>query len=243
MKNESAYCVVRAAVSLWFRRARRPKYPDVFQVEALGAAKRSSSIPLRAHHRTLRRSYVVPNKPHRSSPDPLLAHDGFAVVLQVNPGFDMEWTRHLQTEARADIVMDLGLPLRNSQPPIVRVIPRCKNGSWTMSSIPNSRYQLFEVGRRVGASRPQKPPRKPTGACQARLTDRPSMERRATRTPTLSRSRPDALCHNTEGAEVVSLWARGQPASTTERAGDVQSDWSITEKFYGFGTDLHFWLV
>lgn len=89
-----------------------------------------------------------------------------------------------------------------SKAPNCRVIPRCKNGS---SPIPNSRYQLFEVGRRVGESRPQKPPRKPTGACQARLTDRPSMERRATRTPALSRSRPDALCHNTEGAEVVRL--------------------------------------
>lgn len=33
---------------------------------------------------------VVPNKPHRSPPDPLLAHDGFVVVLQLNPGFDME---------------------------------------------------------------------------------------------------------------------------------------------------------
>ncbi|KAH8699746.1 hypothetical protein BGZ61DRAFT_517658 [Ilyonectria robusta] len=127
-----------------------------------------------------------------------------------------------------------------SKAPNCRVIPRCKNGS---SPIPNSRYQLFEVGRRVGESRPQKPPRKPTGACQARLTDRPSMERRATRTPALSRSRPDALCHNTEGpasiANQVSLRTRGQPASTTERA-DVQSDWSINVNFRGFGIDLHF---
>lgn len=89
------------------------------------------------------------------------------------------------------------------------------------------------------------------------------MERRATRTPTLSGSRPDALCHNTEGAEVVRLGGLYFPinkgSSLYGKPGIAGDRWTaclnhgarrrrpvrlvITENFRGFGTDLQFWLV